>query len=136
MVAAEDETELLPASLSLLGSFRTHSGRVFVTVAHSFQTVVNVTYRVDGDDDGLCVEPGPGHVDLQLVDVPGHEREGQPELLLQHLQPQVQVAEGDVASPQGHLQNSRDVKKNLIGRGSPCLTCDWSALMFLTYFST
>ena len=64
-----------------------------------YQNSHEPTDGVDGDDDGLRGEPGPGHVDLQLVDVPGEEGERQLQLLLQHVQTEVQVAEHGVAAP-------------------------------------
>ena len=41
----------------------------------------------------------PRDVDVKLVDVSGHEREGKPELSFENLQPEVEVAEHGIAAP-------------------------------------
>ena len=61
--------------------------------------VSKATNGVDGDDDGLGVKADPRDVDVKLVDVSGHEREGKPELSFENLQPEVEVAEHGVAAP-------------------------------------
>ena len=58
---------------------------------------------VDCENDGLSIEPGPGNVDLQLMNVTGHQTEGKMELLLQHVQSKVEVVEDGVATPERDL---------------------------------
>ena len=60
-------------------------------------------YGVDGEDDRLSIESGPGNVDLKLVDMAGDQTEGEVELLLQHVQPQVEVVEDGVSTPERDL---------------------------------
>ena len=57
------------------------------------------TYGVDGDDNRFRVKPGPGDMDVELVDVAGDKREGQTQLTFQHVQAQVQVAKHCITSP-------------------------------------
>ena len=58
---------------------------------------------VDCENDWLSIEPGPGNVDLKLVNVTRHQTKGKMELFLQHVQSQVEVVEDGVSTPERDL---------------------------------
>ena len=58
---------------------------------------------VDCENDRFSIEPGPGNVNLKLVDVTRHQAEGEMELFLQHVQSQVEVVEDGVSTPERDL---------------------------------
>ncbi len=62
------------------------------------------TYGIDRHYDRFGVEPGPRHVNVQLMDVPRNEGERQFQFPFEDIESQVKIAEVDVSAPEGDLR--------------------------------